>query len=191
MQLKALPTLTVVPETPKEVKSRVTKLGKRADDLNRAAAELQSDIAAYRDVDHSSQPMDGLALADQQVEVLRAARQWRIDAAKVLDEYRSQVMPSLITQAVADHESAQHEVRELLVGIGYHDVPASVVDPSKIQPGWVMAHPRVLAAQGRLRELQDKQHDAALTRANAAAIDELTEQIRHAKSKMANTSLVA
>jgi hypothetical protein len=56
---------------------------------------------------------------------------------------------------LADYFVAQTEIRQALMALGYIDAPNTSLEPSKIQPGWIACHPRVITARGLYREVRD------------------------------------
>ncbi len=82
-------------------------------------------------------------------------------------------------------EAVEASVRKRLVKIGYHDVPVTEQDHSKITPGMVHAHPDFVAARQRIRMLSDAAHAYDGRNANRAALQAVRDELERARSRIA------
>jgi len=68
------------------------------------------------------------------------------------------------------YAAKQADVRARLESIGYVSADRFEQTAGKIEPGWIEAHPEVVAARDRLKELQAAARDDAAARANVQSL---------------------
>lgn len=78
-------------------------------------------------------------------------------------------------------EQIQANVRERLEGIGYKSLGVYERGPGKIEPGWIMVHPEVIAARDRTNDL--KQGSPEHRKINEDAIKSITAEMNRLKRK--------
>lgn len=81
------------------------------------------------------------------------------------------------------HEKKMAEVRQALVGIGYVDAPMGQQVVGKIVPGWIFAHPAVLALKHEATSLSSRAstNDARVTNQNC--VDELRTRLSQVRDR--------
>ncbi|MEC7557026.1 MAG: hypothetical protein VYA32_07610 [Planctomycetota bacterium] len=77
------------------------------------------------------------------------------------------------SESFGDLERSQVAIRKKLVRIGYHDADPFDPDPSKIFPGWIVAHPAVIAARQRHDQLRERSLDISGRQENRLVIADL------------------
>jgi len=82
-----------------------------------------------------------------------------------------------VQQAFERAEAAKAAIRKQLVALGYHDVPNHILDPHKIQQGWILAHPSVRAAADEHQSLRSQSAGRDLLTANERAANEVRRQL--------------
>jgi len=81
------------------------------------------------------------------------------------------------TAAFEELEKSQKAVRRKLVRAGYHDADPFDPDPSKILPGWIAAHPAVIAARQRHEELRSRSVDISGRQENRRHVADLERSL--------------
>ena len=188
MQFSKLTPAAIDESASDELRSRAENLAKRIAahcerraELVARAEQLQAQPAAEFEVDEIGD------VSRREVALLREELRLREELADVLRDHRAE-MADLRDLAFDVHRKAEEGVRKKLAKIGYVDAEPTDPSPSKIQQGWIGAHPEVMAALGRYRELADKSRSYEAEQANVAGVEEATKRLEQIRRRLLVTS---
>lgn len=160
------------------IASRVARLEKSRGEVDAAVDSLRQSpldtVGVFRKEDHFRET----ALDDLAVEL-----HIRQDIKLLLAEHHD-ALAVLRREAFEAFERTKTEIEAKLVELGFHPVNPSVLDPHRIQPGWILAHPAVRQARDRDDELSGKTADRSAYRANEAAIVSIEAKIKGARARL-------
>lgn len=133
--------------------------------IGEAAGALAGDREAFRQLPATkltpSTRANAQGFADREISLLQSEIRVINSLGELHSEYLG-ALSALHTAAYAALDKSMADVRKRLVSIGYHDVLPDDPDPSKIQPGWIFAHPDVRDAKILLDEIGNAPRDFPL-----------------------------
>lgn len=169
-----------------ELKKKAEDLNKRIEGTLTSRRQTDEMLGKIEAADVGEVDFDNLVFAPSHAASAIAVLQRELELRRDLAEFYEQREPERRQEedvARKAHEDAGKKVTEALVEIGYIDRP----NPServigRIQPGWIMEHPSVFAALGRLREIRSRESFQQHQHANEAAIEQVTTQLKRFRS---------
>jgi hypothetical protein len=170
-----------------ELKKKAEDLNKRIEGIFTSRRQTDEMLGAIEAADVGQVDFDNLVFAPAHAASAIALLQRELELRRDLVEFYAEREPERRKEeevARKAHEDAGKKVTEALVKIGYiqNSNPSQRVI-GRIQPGWIMEHPSVFAALGRLREIQSRESFQQHEHANQAAIEQVTTQLERFRSK--------
>ena len=154
-----LTAIQVEPFFNDELKTDAQELNSRISEAQTHRAKIEQDARRLKD-------MDPGAMTAKDVSALKeiATREFRelgsesplFEALDVFYENLQLAVQKEAAAAYQQHEEAKTEVRKRLVGIGYVDADVTLRIPGTILPGFLFAHPDVVAAKRRFDGLNSR-----------------------------------
>ncbi len=127
------------------------------------------------------------AATDARINFLLEEQQLRGDRDAFYEECESE-MQAAVDKAYQEWESAQVEVRQGLIAMGYVDGVLPGTDHLSILPGYIMTHPRVFNARNKHESL--RQYDlAAQRKVNAEAAKVVAMILKRTREKLLQTDI--
>ena len=174
MSWNRLPNVPRDDQMPAEISKTADKLDQSFAAITERRQEFDDQQAAVREQPVES--VDVFGIADRLRQVRHGLLRDELKARRTLDNYIADFRAwsgEAAGEAFAELEKSQKAVRRKLVRAGYHDADPFDPDPSKILPGWIAAHPAVIAARQRHEELRSRSVDFSARQENRRHIADL------------------
>lgn len=169
----------------KRLKAQVDEINGRIHELQKGRADFDAQVQRNREIDVTAVNFDKLVqLKAQGPRLLQDELQLRNDLATVFEAVH-EAYSAARTKAYEACEKAKVDVRAALVGIGYVDVAPTVQAPGKIEPGWILAHPKVHEARLKHDSLTGKSSDRTRANANREAIKSVKASLERVRDHAA------
>ena len=177
MNWNRLPNVPRDDQMPAAFSKTADKLDQSFAAITERRQEFDDQQAAVRD-----QPVETVdfAVADRLRQAGHQLTRDELKARRGLDDYIAEFHEwsrQAATAAFEKLEKSQKAVRRKLVRAGYHDADPFDPDPSKILPGWIAAHPAVIAARQRHEELRSRSVDISGRQENRRHIADLERSL--------------
>ena len=160
---------------------RIATLHEQRAAFNRQVDEVRDADAAEIDVDTITSHR--MLMPEERFRLLRDELALRRELAGYLQR-RAAGLRKAHTAAAEAKPKAEADVRKALIRIGYIDAAPTQNVLGKIQPGYIIHHPKVIAAAQACNALHHAVNNHDLANANKAAIEEVTADLEHIKQRL-------
>ncbi len=170
-----------------ELAEEIEQINERRTALAARQQTLKQEMEAVREVpveEMNLEPIKGLA--SERIAIIQEEIAYRREFIQLHEKVREAVVERWNVQ-IDFVEQAKAEIEQALLGLGYHPRSSGNPDPCKIQPGWILSHPRVREESEYLTFLQSTAHNRDLVKLN----EQLLADAEHELNSLREKALVA